>query len=444
MARATQQASRWYRALRRHAARFSWRITARCGQLLIAVAAIAGCAQHESTTLKFWTFGPEGEAVGQLLPEFERTHPGVHVEVQQVPLTATHEKLLTAFAGDVLPDLCQLGNTWVPEFAALGALEPLQRYVDGSKIVGADDYFPGIWDTNVIGGTLYGVPWYVDTRLAFYRKDLLAAAGITAPPRTWDEWAHALAALKAQRPADDYAIFLPLNEFEPLLNLAIQQSDPLLRENDTRGNFESAGFRRAFAFYVETFRRGWAPRMSNTQISNVWDEFGRGFFAFYVTGPWNIGEFSRRLPPALAGNWGTLPLPGVDAPGGGAAGGSSFAIFASSKNKRLAWELAEFLSAEPQQRRLHDLTGDLPARRSAWEISGLATDEYARAFREQLEHVKATPKVPEWERIANEMQLAAERVVRGGVSEAQALHDLDATVDAVLAKRRALLVQVRE
>ncbi|HZX90798.1 MAG TPA: extracellular solute-binding protein, partial [Rudaea sp.] len=225
---------------------------------------LSGCGRGASdgTTLKFWTIGREGEVVAQLLPEFERAHPGVHVQVQQIPLTAAHEKLLTAFAGDALPDICQLGNTWIPEFAALGALEPLQPFVDGSTVVRSDDYFAGIWDTNVIDGRLYGVPWYVDTRLLFYRTDLLAKAGFDHAPRDWDEWHRAMLAIKAAGGADKYAIFLPLNEFEPLLGLALQQPDPLLRDNGTRGNFESAGFRRALAFYVEMFRSGWAPPMS--------------------------------------------------------------------------------------------------------------------------------------------------------------------------------------
>ncbi|HXR62867.1 MAG TPA: extracellular solute-binding protein, partial [Rudaea sp.] len=188
---------------------------ARVLALALAFAA-GGCSQDRSgTTIRFWTIGREGEVVAQLLPEFERAHPGVRVEVQQIPLTAAHEKLLTAFAGDALPDLCQLGNTWVPEFAALGALEPLQPYVDASRIVRSDDYFSGIWDTNVIDGMLYGVPWYVDTRLLFYRTDLLARAGFDHAPRDWDEWRRAMAAIKAERGKDNYAIFLPLNEFEP-------------------------------------------------------------------------------------------------------------------------------------------------------------------------------------------------------------------------------------
>lgn len=408
-----------------------------------ALSALCGCAPAgNETTLKFWTFGREGEVVGELLTEFERAHPGTHIVVQNMPLTAAHEKLLTAFAGDALPDLCQLGNTWIPEFAALGALEPLQAYLDQSTVVRRDDYFAGIWDTNVVDGRLYGVSWYVDTRLLFYRKDLLAQAGFDHAPRDWDEWRRAMAAIKKNQGADKYAIFLPLNEFEPLLNLAIQQSDPLLRDENTRGNFESAGFRRALDFYVQAFRENWAPPMSNTQVANVWDEFAKGFFAFYITGPWNVGEFKRRLPAALQGSWGTAPLPGANGPGGGAAGGSSFAIFRTSKNKQLAWELVEFLSEVKRQQHFYTLTGDLPARRSAWDYRELEEDEYTHAFRAQLEFVKPTPKVPEWERIANEMQLMAERVVRGGESADAALRQLDAKIDdEILAKRRALLAR---
>jgi multiple sugar transport system substrate-binding protein len=408
--------------------------------LLAAILAGCGAGDDATTTLRFWTIGREGEVVAQMLPEFERAHPGLRIEVQQIPLTAAHEKLLTAFAGDALPDVCQLGNTWIPEFAALGALEPLQPYVDASAIVHGDDYFPGIWDTNVVDGQLYGVPWYIDTRLLFYRTDLLAAAGLDHAPRDWDEWRRAMAAIKTQGGADNYSIFLPLNEFEPLLGLALQQPDPLLRDNGTRGNFESPGFRRALAFYVEMFRNGWAPPMSNMQISNVWDEFARGFFGFYISGPWQIGEFKRRVP-QIAGKWNTAPLPGFEGRGGGAAGGSSFAIFRSSTHKKIAWELAEYLSAVEQQRKFYQLTGDLPPRRSVWNFPELAGDEYARAFHEQLEHVTPSPKVPEWERIAQEMRLMAERVIRGGVPIDTALRDFDAKTDEILAKRRALLQQ---
>ena len=147
---------------------------------LIAVLLLAGCAREADRreVLRFWAMGYEGEVVAQLIPEFERRHPGIRVELQQLPWTAAHEKLLTAFAGDAVPDLCQLVKTWRPEFAALYALVPQDARQAAARDVVAADYFPGLWDTNVIAGTTYGVPWYVDTRLPYYRRDLLQAAGI--------------------------------------------------------------------------------------------------------------------------------------------------------------------------------------------------------------------------------------------------------------------------
>ena len=293
------------------------------GALFLVLLAACVPSSSDSQTIRFWVMGREGEVIAQLIPEFERANPGIRVRVQQIPWTSAHEKLLTAFAGDSLPDLCQLGNTWLPEFAALNAVTPLESRVAASRTVAAADYFPGIWDTNIVNGRLYGIPWYVDTRLLFYRSDLLAAAGIRAPPRSWAEWKRAMAALKRAKGPDGYAMLLPLNEFEPLLALALQQDQPLLRDHDSRGAFAGPGFRRALDFYSRVFANGWAPAVGGGEISNVWTEFGRGRFAFYISGPWNIEEFRRRLPPERQGDWMTAPLPGPDGAGASTAGGAS-------------------------------------------------------------------------------------------------------------------------
>jgi multiple sugar transport system substrate-binding protein len=415
-----------------------------CIRMLVALAAIlAGCAQRDAgpTALHFWVMGREAEVISQLLPEFERRNPGVRVVVQQLPWTAAHEKLLTAFAGDALPDMCQLGNTWVPELAALGALEPLGARVSASSVVAPTDYFSGIWDTNLIDGTLRGIPWYVDTRLIFYRRDLLAQAGFDHPPRSWEEWARMMAAIKRRAGPEGYAILFPLNEFEPLLALSLQGARPLLAEGGRRGDFRGEAFRNALDFYVGAFRNGWAPGMSNTQISNVWTEFGRGFFAFYVSGPWNIAEFRKRLPPERQKDWMTAPLPGPEGPGASIAGGSSLVIMKSSRQKDAAWRLIEYLSEPAVQQRFHALTGNLPPRRSTWADARLVTDPYALAFRDQLERVRPAPAVPEWERIVNEMQAVAEEVVRGRLPIERAPAELDQRVDAMLDKRRWILAR---
>ncbi|NAW01279.1 hypothetical protein, partial [Salmonella sp. hn-h4] len=92
-----------------------------------------------------------------------------------------------------------------------------------------------------------------------------------------------------------YAILLPLNEFEQLLTFGLQINEPLLRDRDTRGNFSSPGFVAALAFYRSLFAEGLAPLASSTQISNVWTEFASGYFSFYFSGPWSVGDFRSKL-----------------------------------------------------------------------------------------------------------------------------------------------------
>jgi len=410
-----------------------------------ATATLIGCGRSRSDRqlVRFWTIGREGEVATTLIQDFVAAHPEIEVEVQKMPLTAAHEKLLTAYAGDTLPDLCQLGNTWIPEFAALNALEPLGARVAASKVIDPSDYFTEIFNSNRVDDQLFGVPWYVDTRLLFYRRDLLQKAGFDHPPTSWAEWEQMLGAIKEHEGKDKYAVLLPLNEFEPLLVLALQQPSELLRDEGRFGNFRSDDFKHVMSFYRNIFERGWAPRATNTQISNVWDEFGKGYFSFYISGPWNIAEFKLRMPENLKDAWMTAPMPGPNGPGASSAGGSSLVVFSSSKAKEAAWQLAEHLSTSASQSRFYDLTGNMPPRRSSWEVPALVQSPYARAFHEQLDRVRSPPKVPEWERIATQMRLAGERVVQGKQSVEDAVADLDRETDEILEKRRWMMDRER-
>jgi multiple sugar transport system substrate-binding protein len=320
----------------------------------------------------------------------------------------------------------------------LNALAPLESHVAASAMVRQDDYFPGIWDTNVVNGRLWGLPWYVDTRVMFYRQDMLKRAGFDAPPQTWAEWMKAMTAIKRIVGPDNYAILLPSDEFEPLLALALQQDEPLLRDGDRYGNFRSAGFQRSLQLYADMYAQKLAPL---NRITNVYHEFGMGYVSFYISGPWNMGEFKRRLPAEQQDKWMTAILPGPAGPAASVAGGSSLVLASSSRHKAEAWQLIEYLSRTDSMARFNQLTGDLPPRRSNWTLPKLAQDVYARAFAQQFERVRPTPKVPEWEQIATEMRLVAERVTHGELTVAKAAELLDAKADHILEKRRWMLAR---
>ena len=408
-------------------------------------ASLVSCEPRDTgvVTLRFWALGREGEVVKDLVPEFERRNPGIHVDVQQIPFLNAHEKLLTSCVGGTTPDLAQVGNTWIPELTSLGAIAPLDERVRGSATITQTDYFPGIWDTNVAGGALYGIPWYVDTRLLFYRTDLLAEAGFPEPPRTWSQWLEAMRRVKARQGAGRFAILLPVDEHEQPVILGRELGAGLLRDGDRYGDFRSPAFRQAASFYVGLFRGGLAPVWSNSQVTNVYQQFAAGDYAFYITGPWNVGEFRRRLPAEMQGKWKTAPMPAPDGshdwPGVSVAGGASLVLFRASQHPEEVWKLVEFLSEPAVQVRFHGLTGDLPPRASAWGFPSLAGDAQTAAFRAQLEQVAPAPKVPEWEEISVQIWQSLEPAIRGRESVDDALADLDERVDRILAKRREVL-----
>lgn len=413
---------------------------ARTAAALAALLAVSGCASRDTrTTIRFWGMGREGEVVAQLIEGFEREHPDVRVIVQQIPWSAAHEKLLTAYVGRSTPDVSQLGNTWVPEFAALKAIEPLEPWLAGAAF-DSSAFFRGIWDTNVIDGRPFGVPWYVDTRVLFYRRDLLARAGYDAMPDTWSEWREAMRAVKRVVGEGSYAVFLPLNEWNPPVIFGMQAGSPLLRDGATRAAFRDSAFRTGFDFYLGLFREGLAPPVTGNEIANVYQEFSRGYVTMWITGPWNLGEFRRRLPPEQQDSWATAPLPGPNGAASGVsqAGGSSLVMFRGSKHKREAWALIEYLSRPEVQLEFWRLTGDLPGRLEAWRDTALVADPNTLAFRTQLERVVPMPKVPESEQIAIRLQDWVERAVRGSVTPERALASLSDEVDRMLEKRRWL------
>ena len=396
---------------------------------------IGSCGAQNGDGLTIWAMGNEAASLPALLKSLDLPAGAQNVTVQQLPWTAAHEKLLTGFAGNALPTIGQVGNSWIAEMAAIGAIEP----VPASAHALLDDQFAAVVDTNRIAGQTWAVPWYVDTRLQFYRKDMFARAGYEAPPLDWAGWKAALNRVKAAAGDGNYAVLLPVNEFEQLLTIALSAGARLLRDRNARGAFSDPAFKAALAFYKSLFDEKLAPVVSATQISNIWNEFARGFFSIFTSGPWTIGDMKRRLPAALQDKWGTAPNPGPNGVGSAAPGGSSLVVFAGTKSPDAAWDLVARLLAPSAQLKFHQLTGDLPARRAVWREAGLVSDPVVAPFATQLEHATALPKVPEWERIVTEMQIVAERMVRGqyGIDEAAA--EIDRRADRLLEKRRWML-----
>ena len=392
-------------------------------------AALSACAGSGRPAVSLWAMDVEGENAARLLPDIERA-AGFTVDLQWLAWSAAHEKLLTAFAGGSLPDVLMLARPWVAEFATIGAISPLP----GSQASLLDDAFAA-HDLR-IGGRDMAVPWTLDLAVQYYRTDVLARAGYAAPPVDWDGWRAMLRAVKrVQR--DGFAVLMQLDYPDHLFRIAEQQPDPMLRDDQSRGNFSSPGFKAALRLYKSLFDERLAPMVSSIEAADPVGELARGWVALYPSGSWIRAELLRRQGQIARAAWSTAPLPSP--PGGGLTSvrGAVLCVSATARHPDRAWELVRQLTTPRAELQLHRIAGTLPSRPSAW--GPLAGDPTLRPFRTALDRPLPSRNLIEWERIGGEIQLVAEQVVRGNLTIDAATAEMDRRVDAILAKRRWLL-----
>jgi multiple sugar transport system substrate-binding protein len=236
---------------------------------------------------------------------------------------------------------------------------------------------------------------------------------------------------------------MPTNEWPQPVILAIQRGAELVTyEGEAR--FEDPKFQEASSFYLGIYRRGLAPVVSNSQVVNLYQQFGAGEFAMFISGPWDVGNLRDRLPKELQSKWSTAPLPAPDGtpyPGLSLSGGSSLVISTRTKKRDACWKLIEFLSRPEIQIRFYELSGDLPAHRAAWTTPKLANDPQIAAFRTQLDHTAALPRIPEWENVATSIFEYGQLAARGRYDVREGTMQLDRKVDAMLEKRRWVLAR---
>ena len=408
-------------------------ISRRAALGLAAGTMLAACGRRrDDRRLSWWAMGGTGENAPLLLPTFER-RTGLGVDVQAIPWTGAHEKLLTGFAGRSLPDVVMLNSAWLPELALVGALVPPPA---GSPLLMGQ--FPGALASVTVAGRAMAVPWTADSWVQFYRRDLVGEAGYEAPPQAWAEWQRMARQLKRRRP-DSYVTLHLIDWPEPLLALAAQQPEPLLRDRDTRGNFSTPGFRAALGFYKTIYDEKLSPVVSGAEAGDTYIALSRGWMAILPSASMTIGDLRRRTAMIPRASWGAVTTPSPGGTVGGLASGTCLAVSRDARDPEAAWRLVTYLSATPTQQQLYGITGDLPTRPDAWAGPGLADDPVAKVFAGQIARSVAPPAVPEWQRIVTEMQLVAEHMVRGEYGVDAATAEMDRRVDRILQKRRWLL-----
>jgi multiple sugar transport system substrate-binding protein len=155
----------------------------------------AGCGGQEGRgpAKIIFSFGPdESGTLQELVDRFNTEYEGeIEVEYREMSRVTDEyfDDLVSDFGAGAFPPIDVIGGDviWASEFANDGWLEDLTRrmYTDYGPRV-PDAFLDAPITSCSFGNKFWGVPWFTDAGLLYYRQDLLEDTGFDAPPTTWD------------------------------------------------------------------------------------------------------------------------------------------------------------------------------------------------------------------------------------------------------------------
>ncbi|GAB7192846.1 sugar ABC transporter substrate-binding protein [Kineococcus sp. NUM-3379] len=385
------------------------------GAALLACAALGltSCGGEEPAaapgpvTLEFW-YMPDGahpgKAIGREAELFEQANPGVRVELVQVPWEEALTRLTTAAASGEGPDATQVGSTWVAGLAAQDAFRPVSD-ADLAAVGGRDAFLDASWhSTQPLGAERpVAVPWLVDTRVLFYRTDVLAAAGLDPATAfaTFESFEATLTRLQehtGKRPLG----FPGVNDWNVVHNAApwVYSSGGNILDASGRAVQEQGtldGIHRMQRL-VGTFGD---QDILNRTDSDAKDGFARGDYPLIISGPYTVPVLAdEATAPVVRENWSTAELPAGPAGRIGFLGGSNLAVSAHAEHPAEALRWITWLSSPESQRRMTASGGLLPAVRAAVTASDPRTAAIAAA----AEHGRQYPPASRWIDVEAQLQ----------------------------------------
>lgn len=397
--------------------------------IMISMIFVLGACSSDSSddssedALQVWTMS---KGLDEFVTDFE-DESGIKVEVQSIPWDKAHDKLLTAVASGKGPDVLQIGNTWVAEFAEAGTFLDLTDYIDDYSNLSPDNFYDGAVGTTQFEDQTIGIPWYVDTRALFYRTDLLADVGYPEGPETWDEMLDASRQL-ADRGEGQYGIELPQTDPQFPFMMAWEQGWNYDVDKGA-ASFEDPAFEKAVKLYTTFFEENLTQTEEGKELAQA---FGDGSKPMFFSGPWSIGT-TKENNPEIKGKWDIRVMPKGEN-NLSMMGGAHLSVFHNSDKVDDALEFINWMVKPETQLAWYELNSELPANLEAWEDPILADDPMVSTFGEQLESTQPLPLIPEYERMGNELLNTLEQIHRGGADMDQALADYREKVKKILSK----------
>lgn len=352
---------------------------------LSALAWLAACGpapDDGAVRLSGWISGPaEDQFMQQAVDQFQQSHPDATVHYH--PIQANYpEKIQLMLGTGTAPDLFMLEGVWAPAFTDFGLLAPLDDYIAQDPDFALEDIEPRLLEAFTFNGRLYGLPKDYSTLALFYNPDMLARAGIQAPPGNWQELADMAARLtrdvNGDGVTDQYGFGIGLT-LDFVLPFIWQNGGELMRA-DGRPGLDDPRLVEALHFLQDMRRQGILGLPSDVGAAWNMDGFGRQGFAMTISGRWAVNF--------LAGAFPATPYRIAVLPAGRTRATVAFAVgYVMPARQTIApgtWALMRFLTDRQGQMAWAQTGTGLPTRRAVVRDLGWHTHADKAAFIESM------------------------------------------------------------
>ena len=388
-----------------------------------------GAAAEAKTTLNALFMAQAGYSesdVRAMTDAYLKDHPDVSVKLEFVPYEQLHDKITLAAGSGEGYDVVLYDVIWPAEFAENKILTDVTDRIDAKTKSEVED---GAWTTVTYKDKAYGMPWSVDSKYLFYNKEMLAKAGITTLPKTWDD-VIADAKIIKQKGIVDYPIVWSWSQAEAVIcdyAILLQAYGGKFLDDAGKPAFNKDGGLDALKFMADSIKSGVTnPHSTEYLEEDVRGVFSSGKAAFALNWTYMYGMANTNPKESqVVGKVGVIAPPGVAGknPIGTVNGAMGLGIPESSKSKDAAWDYIKFLSSPAIEAKY--AASSPPIWKSFYEEAAKQDrpdKELMAAEAASFNALSNRPQVPEYQQFSARLQLAIQQALLGKATPEDALN----------------------
>jgi multiple sugar transport system substrate-binding protein len=408
-----------------------------CAAFLLACSIPAVYAESKGpVVVTFWSLftGGDGDFFNAMIDEFNKTHSDIQLKNDPAKYTDYYTKLTTALASRNAPDVVVVHRDSMLPYVKSGALYPLD---DVLKKINAplNDFVPAPLEACRFNGKLYSLPLDVHPLIMYYNKDLLAKAGITKIPQSFDELMAAAKTVRDKTGAiglgidNTTATYKAYTLARSFISGMGQLGGSVLTADCKKAAFNNSNGKKVIQGLVDIVNKyGVTPK--GYDYDSAMTDFRLGKTAFYFNGVWATGTFEQQK----GLNFDAVPFPALWGKPGAWAGSHTFAIPVQKKMDQEKVEAAvKFILWMTEHGDMWAKAGHIPTRLSVRNKASFKTLPYRADYVTAAESVIPAPNTPAWQEIYDNLSDLLEAAVAKNQNADQAAADMEKKVNEILA-----------